>query len=468
MRNIAIRCSWWFLLSAMLPPLASGAATSAQPPVVRVHYLGHASFVLDFGPGIRVLTDYGKSRAYGLDSPVFGLGGLVPDAATFSHGHEDHAGGELPEGVRRVLRDGAGIELGGVMVVPIPTFERSLDRPDNTSYLFEYGGLKILHLGDCQALIVNAGRPDVQSRIRQLYPDSYDLILLPIGFVTDIVKPAADFLALLKTHAVVPMHYWRSADKERFLEVLQDQDGRRGGFSISRIEGPGLTVSPGESAAGKVRVVSLEPAAWTDGPNPLARVAIPLGTGILPNGRFALGEWEDACEVEIAEGVSLHLKHDAVYLYLGIEFQAEMHTGVDLFVGNGGDRRMKLHVSAALGEAEWKDGSWTDIAWGKNTLWMANGIGMIVENGERKVVPLEGFEFQIARSLLPGETWRLFVHLKRPERFVPPGASASASDRWLEVSFSTTRASRREAVRHDAGVAQNFIVELPSEEEPPG
>jgi hypothetical protein len=166
-----------------------------------------------------------------------------------------------------------------------------------------------------------------------------------------------------------------------------------------------------------------------------AQVRIPRGKNILPNGQFAPDEWRDSIEVKATEGIALFFKQDGVYLYLGIKFLAEMHTGIDLYLAELGGPRKKLHVSAALGEAEWKDGSWTDIQWGKNALWTANGIGLISENGERKVVPLEGFEFQISRALLPGNKWLLYFHLKRPDLFYPHAAGTEQTEDWLQITF---------------------------------
>lgn len=160
-------------------------------------------------------------------------------------------------------------------------------------------------------------------------------------------------------------------------------------------------------------------------------IITPSGKHILPNGQFGDEEWKDAFEVKTDTGVVLLFKQDRDYLYLGIKFLDEMHTGIDLFLADPESRRKKLHVSAALGEADWVDNAWTDLQWGKNELWTSNSIGLISENGERKIVPLEGFEFQITRSLLPGSSWKLFFHLKRPDKIFPAEADQNDISDWM-------------------------------------
>ena len=62
-------------------------------PIVKIHYLGHSAFVLQFDNGINVVTDYGKENAWvawGWNSPINDIGDLIPDVMTFSHQHEDH------------------------------------------------------------------------------------------------------------------------------------------------------------------------------------------------------------------------------------------------------------------------------------------------------------------------------------------------------------------------------------------
>jgi len=181
-----------------------------------------------FPGGPTVLTDYGASNAWGLDSPIYPLGTVRPDVVTRSHDHLDHAGGTLPEGIPHLLMGEGTFETDGLTVTPIPTFEGPLSEPDNFSFLFEFGGRRILHLGDCQGLMIALGeaessplaRDTVEDRIRHLYPERYDLVFLPIGFTRDILAEAAEFVTLLDAGYVIPMHYWSPADRDTFLGLL--------------------------------------------------------------------------------------------------------------------------------------------------------------------------------------------------------------------------------------------------------
>jgi len=236
----------------------AGQDESGEPPV-RVHYLGHASFVLQFDNGISVLTDYGKSRAYDLDSPVYDLD-LLPDVVTYSHEHEDHAGGKIPGNDPHILKGMDALSLKGIDIEPIPTHERSLDQPDNTSYLFTYKGIRILHLGDCQALIEHCERSEVKEIIDDLYPDRYSLVLVPIGFVSDIVKQAASFIRLIDARAFVPMHYWSPSEKAAFLEQVRDERGKGGDpHRVVAVGGAKLDLHASEKDVNEIQIINLEP-----------------------------------------------------------------------------------------------------------------------------------------------------------------------------------------------------------------
>jgi len=88
-------------------------------PLLRFHYLGHSSFVLRFADGVSVLTDYGKSNAFGLESPIHDLGDLHPDVVLYSHHDEDHENdGDnqgLDHGPDRLPDEGRGVERDPVL-----------------------------------------------------------------------------------------------------------------------------------------------------------------------------------------------------------------------------------------------------------------------------------------------------------------------------------------------------------------
>jgi len=86
--------------------------------------------------------------AYWIDAGI--IEQLKPDVVTYSHQHEDHAGGVVPADNPHVLKGGESLNLKGIRITPIPTFERSLEKPDSFSYFFSYKGIKILFVFQIQ------------------------------------------------------------------------------------------------------------------------------------------------------------------------------------------------------------------------------------------------------------------------------------------------------------------------------
>lgn len=72
-------------------------------------------------------------------------------------------------------------------------------------------------------MILRAGEPEIRDRIRGHYPERYDLVFLPIGFVHDILDEASEFITLLDARRVIPMHYWSPADRDVFLDRMKDR-----------------------------------------------------------------------------------------------------------------------------------------------------------------------------------------------------------------------------------------------------
>lgn len=239
---------------------------AAAPPTVRIHYLGHASFVLQFDDRLTVLTDYGSLNAWvewGWDSPIYDIGDLVPDVMTYSHTHHaDHYDEERkPAGVRHVLAGAESLSIDGLTISPIPTSEQSLEERENTSYCFAYRGLRIVHLGDCQANIMHVADDENRQYLQKVLPAACDLVLMPIEGQSKFIPQAEAFLHLLQPRCVIPMHYWSDAYKEQFLAYLGEQNQESGGhYRIERVQGADSVLPPVDSDP--VQVLVLTPAAY--------------------------------------------------------------------------------------------------------------------------------------------------------------------------------------------------------------
>ncbi len=228
--------------------------TSPSAPDIHIHYLGHASFILFFDDGLSLLTDYGESCAYGLDSPIYEFGTLQPDIVTYSHHHADHDRGSTFTGARVV--DGADLKLKDITFTAIPVTEKS--EGDNFSYLITYKGLTIYHAGDSQGDIVQIQEADIRQRVKNQLPDKIDLLLIPVGWIRDITEQAVAYVDFLQPRRLIPMHYWSENEKHVFLTKLKEIDKI---YDIHEIGGPTYTL-PISRPPKKIEVVSLTPASY--------------------------------------------------------------------------------------------------------------------------------------------------------------------------------------------------------------
>jgi L-ascorbate metabolism protein UlaG (beta-lactamase superfamily) len=201
---------------------------------IQVHYLGHAGFIFQFSNGIGVVTDY----AYFHD-----IGTFKPDVATYSHGHDDHAGGILPSGMNRahVLANSMALALEGVTFIPIITSETTPGSNNNSSYLITYQEFSILHLGDAQADISVIESEKERAHLKQILPERIDLLLIPIGngqcSITN--EEVAQFIDFVQPRMVVPMHYWNFIEKWLFMRHMQGRNETNGGkYRLLKIDSP--------------------------------------------------------------------------------------------------------------------------------------------------------------------------------------------------------------------------------------
>jgi len=252
-----------FTIIAIFTALWFSQPWAQQDPEIKIHYLGHSSFVLQFNNGITVVTDYGKENAWkgwGWDSPIHQLNGLVPDVMTYSHTfHEDHYDPErIPEGVEYILKEMDSLTIKGLTIKPIRVCEKKLGEEDNSAYLFSYGGLNLLHLGDAQVQIMNIDSQEVASHIEKIIPGNLDLLLMTIDGPAPIWSQAVKFVEILQPKCVIPMHYWTEEHKSGFLNGCRKLNVGEKKYILEITDAPEYILSSGGSEKA-VRIISLKP-----------------------------------------------------------------------------------------------------------------------------------------------------------------------------------------------------------------
>lgn len=128
---------------------------------------------------------------------------LKADLVSVSHDQPGHNAVDLIKGYEYVIHGAGEYEVGELFVTGIPMHfydEETETSIHNVAYLFEYtNNLTVLHLGDLHHV------PD-QSTIEQL--GEVNVLLIPVGGGRGLrAGQAADVIALVEPHYVVPMHY---------------------------------------------------------------------------------------------------------------------------------------------------------------------------------------------------------------------------------------------------------------------
>jgi L-ascorbate metabolism protein UlaG (beta-lactamase superfamily) len=237
--------------------------------VVEIHYLGHSSFALEFDNGISIVTDYGHYNAWvdgGWDSPIYDFGDLVPDVMTYSHtNHEDHYDPDrIPNGVSYILTEFDTLEIDGIHIRPIRTCEGSINTESNSSYIFTYKDLKICHLGDAQAQIINIENEEVKNHIADIFSESYDLLFMTIDGTEPFVKQVELFVDLLQPSRAILMHNWTETNMKNVLRHFELKSMLGKSYHVRETGGPKYTLSS-EQAITPVQIITLQPAQYSVG-----------------------------------------------------------------------------------------------------------------------------------------------------------------------------------------------------------
>ncbi len=210
---------------------ALGEETALANDEVRLHYVGHSTYVLQTHGGVHVATDYA------------GYAGMteVPDVVTMNHAHETHFTHYPSPDIKHVLRGWGGpdgpaehrLDLDEILIRNVTTDIRSgyggVARDDNSIFIFEVAGLCIGHLGH-----LHHEPSDAQyAMIGRL-----DVVMAPVdGGMTLDTQTMVRVLKRLRASVVLPMHWFGETTRAQFLQGMSDE------FKIVRPEGNAVTVS---------------------------------------------------------------------------------------------------------------------------------------------------------------------------------------------------------------------------------
>jgi uncharacterized protein (TIGR03437 family) len=181
--------------------LVGAISAAAQTDDLTITWIGQSCFVLKSARGPTVVTD----------PPVASVGYTLPpltaDAVTVTHNHTDHnnvasvTGATVIDG--RPVTSRQQMNAGGMTFTLVPGFHDNTNgtqRGPNTIVRWTQAGLNIVHLGDFgQDQFTDAQLADLQN---------IDILFVPAGgFFTVTPAQAAAFVAKLKPHIAILMHY---------------------------------------------------------------------------------------------------------------------------------------------------------------------------------------------------------------------------------------------------------------------
>jgi L-ascorbate metabolism protein UlaG (beta-lactamase superfamily) len=184
--------------------------------VVRIRFLGHASFALETPGGVVAVTDY---------TGYIGNPEVVPDVVTMNIAHDTHYTDTPDPLIPHVLR-GWGpfgtpavvdLEVGDLRIRNVTTdlrgpFGEGGRKDGNSVFIFETAGLCIVHLGHLH---------QIPSAAQYASIGRVDVLMVPVdgGYTLDL-DSLVGVVRRLRPRIVLPMHWFNGAGLTRFQAAM--------------------------------------------------------------------------------------------------------------------------------------------------------------------------------------------------------------------------------------------------------
>lgn len=221
-------------------PMPTATPTPAVGPVI-LEFIGHDCFLLMTGDGTRIVMD--PYNSYSAPSEIAKFpDNVTANLVTISHFHSDHANINGVGGKPRPIYKPGSDSIGAVKITGYKSdhgYVNGAPSGDNTVFVFEVGGVKIVHMGAAGVI--------TQSDILAAIEDADVVMIDAMG--TDS-HPVPEMMAQLrKSHVrtIIPTHnsfsentlFYGSITVEEFIKLLSPDE------KVNRMDGSRITVVPG-------------------------------------------------------------------------------------------------------------------------------------------------------------------------------------------------------------------------------
>ncbi|MFC1566934.1 MBL fold metallo-hydrolase [bacterium] len=177
---------------------------------IKIYWLGYSCFYIESPAGLKILMDP-LSESLGYDMPNL----VMPDIVTISNERFEHNNMSFVGGRPRIIKDKVYEKIGDVVIKAIETetkeSETAGSNKKNMMYLFEIGGLRVVHIGALGHILTKKqykkiGKVDIlivniNDKYAINYLQAYDMcrkikprIILPMGFKKEILKGVDNIL----------------------------------------------------------------------------------------------------------------------------------------------------------------------------------------------------------------------------------------------------------------------------------